>query len=231
MWQQRKDGFRMFLKKLVTVSLVLFTAHAAFAGGSKRPAPVPDPVPQEPTPAPIGSLDPDHEFEHVGVSFISLTGFSAEEKNKVYQAAAVLEQVLNSVAFKNRVLNFRWNGEKQFADNNELSNEEILIKLKEANELLLNEIDHIANFELTIYNPNFFGRNVVGYTYPDSLQIFMNRNFFSSFTAAEVAGNMAHEWTHKLGFDHDFNSTAKRPYSVPYAIGDIVNEIGDQLIK
>jgi hypothetical protein len=34
-----------------------------------------------------------------------------------------------------------------------------------------------------------------------------------------------HEWMHKLGFNHDTKWSASREYSVPYAIGNIFEEI------
>jgi hypothetical protein len=44
----------------------------------------------------------------------------------------------------------------------------------------------------------------------------------------EVAGNLAHEWTHKLGFGHE---SAAEHDSVPYGIGYIVREMGEKLSK
>ena len=63
---------------------------------------------------------------------------------------------------------------------------------------------------------------------PDTSVITSNRRFFDNFTPAEIAGNLAHEWMHKIGFDHDFNSTSRRPYSVPYAVGDLVESLAEQ---
>jgi hypothetical protein len=70
---------------------------------------------------------------------------------------------------------------------------------------------------------------VVGYTYPDSARIWSNGNYFYSMTVNELAAHFVHEWLHKIGYDHDFKSTARRPYSVPYAVGDLVEVIADQL--
>ena len=31
-----------------------------------------------------------------------------------------------------------------------------------------------------------------------------------------------HEWLHKIGFEHSYYNNSDRPYTVPYAIGEIV---------
>ncbi len=62
----------------------------------------------------------------------------------------------------------------------------------------------------------------VGYTNPKTRRIWMNTKYFRSYTSAQVAGNLTHEWLHKLGFGHALSNTKTRPYSVPYAIGYII---------
>ena len=60
-------------------------------------------------------------------------------------------------------------------------------------------------------------------------RVWTNDKFFTTNSLGKVAGNIVHEWTHKLGFEHDFNSTARRNYSVPYAVGNIIQELVDSL--
>ena len=64
---------------------------------------------------------------------------------------------------------------------------------------------------------------------PDTMRIWIHKKFFrrSSWTPVDVAANMAHEWVHKIGFGHDYYYTEDRPYSVPYAIGNIVAEVAN----
>lgn len=61
-------------------------------------------------------------------------------------------------------------------------------------------------------------RGVVGYRQPPKPDIYFNRKFHNNFDACNTASNAAHEWSHSLGFEHDFNSTSTRPFSVPYSI-------------
>jgi hypothetical protein len=57
----------------------------------------------------------------------------------------------------------------------------------------------------------------------------MNTKYFYVYTPYQVAGNLTHEWLHKLGFDHDVASTPARPYSVPYAVGYILRDLASDL--
>lgn len=158
----------------------------------------------------------------------ALKNFSPAEEAKLRAALKLLETTMNSPEFKARVLEFKYLGKFQFAQNEGLTNAQVYDKLMAGAEQLSPSIDSEMDLSLELYTPPWWKRlrnNVVGYTNPGTAVIFMNRSFFSRFELWEIAANIAHEWTHKLGFDHDFNATARRPYSVPYAVGSIVNAI------
>ena len=57
----------------------------------------------------------------------------------------------------------------------------------------------------------------------------MNTKYFDRYTPYQVAGNLTHEWLHKMGFTHDSAATSTRPYSVPYAVGYIVRQLAGEL--
>lgn len=152
----------------------------------------------------------------------TLEDFSLEQENKMKDALKRLKVVINSAEFKNKVINHSYNGDKTFIDNNGLTNEEIYQKIMAASETLSPEEDHEIDIDITLY---FANNSTVGYTYPNVNKIWVNRKFFSTYSLAKVAGNVAHEWTHKLGFDHDFQRTERRNFSVPYAVGSIIQEL------
>ena len=174
------------------------------------------------------------------VSLDKLSGFSSTSNEKVAQAAQVMERVMNSEEFRQKVLAFQYNGQAQFSNNDltrndgtvesNLTNEQIYQAIMDGAEQLKGQTavdDHVANLDLVLYTPPWYKKwSVVGYGNPGQPEIFMNSYYFNSFTLADIAGNMAHEWCHKIGFDHDFNRTSRRPYSVPYAIGDLVVKLG-----
>lgn len=176
-------------------------------------------APQEcvlPEQAPEANLQVNFTFED----------FSIEKEAKLRDAIRRLEIVINSVQFKQAVLNHEYNGEKLFANNDGLSNEEIYQKILMASEELQPGEDEEIDLDLTLYYKN---NSVVGYTYPNTTRVWINDKFFTPNSLGKVAGNIAHEWTHKIGFEHDFRNTSRRKYSVPYAVGDIIEELVDSM--
>lgn len=67
--------------------------------------------------------------------------------------------------------------------------------------------------------------STVGYTTTTSKIINMNTKFFNTYSSSGVSRNMMHEWLHKLGFKHAVNYSSSRDYSVPYAIGSIMEKL------
>jgi hypothetical protein len=158
---------------------------------------------------------------------ITFHNFNENEKIKVNQALTYIKQIIRSKEFREKVLNYTYNGKKEFIDNDGKSNEEVYQTLLDGSEMLIPGRDHTMNLELELYYNRW--TSTVGYTTPDSVRVWMNRKFFSGYTAAEVAGNLFHEWTHKLGFDHDSRYSVSRDHSVPYALGYLMEELAKKL--
>lgn len=163
---------------------------------------------------------------YLAVRAMEVKGFDQESLKKLQKAFEVLEKVVNSEEFKDRVINFKnTRGERKFASNNGLTNEEIYAQFMEGRETLQPNTPDEMNFYLRLYYKRW--TRVVGYTSPTTNVINVNWKFFSGFTPADVAGNLAHEWTHKIGFDH---KSATEHDSAPYAIGYIVEEMAAKLL-
>lgn len=179
-------------------------------------------APEEDSPqAPGEVVDvPDEAFRFDAQA--SLTNFKPKDEEKVRRAIEIIREVIKSVEFKEKVLNFEYAGKKSFVDT-KLTNQEVYQSLLKASEDLRPEVDHEMDLELELY---YSRKNVVGYTYPNVLRIWMNRKYFDVYTPAQVAGNIFHEWTHKLGFEHDYRYTVSRDASVPYAIGYLIRDLG-----
>ncbi len=167
---------------------------------------------------PVGGLE---------VNLRSAQNFSAADIAKVNQAFVVLTRVLNSVEFRDFVLSYNYLNTGGFANNGGLSNEQIYNMIQDGKETMIGKVDQTIDLDLILYNPPWYKRwSVVGYTYPNTTRIWMNRNYFNSYQPQSVAANIAHEWMHKVGFEHDYKSTKRRPYSVPYAVGNFVSKFG-----
>jgi hypothetical protein len=170
-----------------------------------------DDVPQE-----AGLFDAD----------LVLTKFDAADEAKVRKAISIIKKVIRTSEFRDRVLNFTYNGKKQFHDNGGLTNEQIYLKLLDGTEDLRPETDYEMDLELELY---YSSRSTVGYTYPSGLKIWMNTKYFDVYAPSEVARNVFHEWSHKLGFKHASSASTSRASSVPYALGSIMEELGKKL--
>jgi hypothetical protein len=155
----------------------------------------------------------------------TLTNFDSHDEDKVTRAIAIIKKIVASQEFRTRVLNFSYGNSKTYVDNGGYTNAEIYQKLLDGSEELVPGIDHQMDLDLELY---YSGRSTVGYTYADGLRIWMNSKFFDAYTPAEVAGNVFHEWTHKLGFTHASTYSLRRDSSVPYALGYLVEELGKQ---
>jgi hypothetical protein len=180
------------------------------------PAPVPEPV--------IGSTPQQAQSWSADVYFVN---FSQAQEGKVNTAISLMRKVIASDEFRTRVLNHTYKGKKTFVDNGGLSNAQIYQKILDGAEKMGDTSkNNQLNVELELY---YAATTTIGYTYPSSLRIWMNTKYFNNYTPVKIADNLMHEWLHKLGFGHTTTYSASRNYSVPYAIGYMVEELAAKL--
>lgn len=80
-------------------------------------------------------------------------------------------------------------------------------------------VEHIKTARLSVPVTMYYKwGNVVGYRNPGDPTVYTNRRFHAGATACSRASNLTHEWSHVLGYGHDFKATVRRPKSVPYSI-------------
>lgn len=177
-----------------------------------------------------GVFDDEGSLPYEATTFdtnIHLVNFSSTDQDKIIEATELIKRVVASDEFRSEILGHTYNGEKTFVDNGGLTNSQIYYRFLMAAERLSPAENNILDAELELY---FQASTVVGYTTPETKRIWMNTKYFNSYTAAQVAGNLTHEWVHKLGFGHASSSTASRPYSVPYAVGYIMSRLAKQYL-
>lgn len=114
-----------------------------------------------------------------------------------------LQTVINSEAFKLRVLKATYTSTKD-------SPAVIYSKIM------------ASKWDLEIIIQRHWLCRVKGWTTPDVKTIWFNSCGFSKRDSAGLAGTVAHEWLHKIGYDH---KSANDLMSVPYSIGNIVVEL------
>lgn len=158
---------------------------------------------------------------------IYYVNFSSKDQAKVEEAVALMKKVIASQEFKDAVINHHYKGEKTYVDNNGLSNEEIYQKILDGAEVIgMTSKNNTLDVELELYQQ---ATTTIGYTYPDTIRIWMNTKYFHKYTAIKVAGNLMHEWMHKLGFGHAMKHSRDRDFSVPYAIGYLMDKLAKNL--
>lgn len=158
------------------------------------------------------------------VTYMNMT---SAQKTKYNKAVSIVKKVIGTESFRKKVLNYMYAGRKQFANNNGKTNSQIYQSLLDAAEKLKPIKNNTMDLGVKMYYTN---NSVVGYTNPSITYINVNTKFFNTYAANQVAGNLFHEWLHKLGYGHDSSPTSKRPYSVPYAIGYMVRDIGKSFL-
>lgn len=161
------------------------------------------------------------------------SNFFSNDLIKLNKAVKYIEEYLNSGEFENFVKSY------SFEDSNgnivrkfhytELSNEEVFAKIKSGSEVLTPEHDGEADIEIEL--DRSWTRNVIGYTYPTTPMQWIYAKFFINWSAEEIAGNILHEYCHKLGFDHEYKWTHDREFSVPYALGYAIEEYANNAGK
>ncbi len=159
-------------------------------------------------------------------TLVKVTNFDSLEKVKVENAADLVKRIIMSQEFKDEVVNHIYNGNKTFVDNSGLTNLQIYDRIIIAAERLSPDKNFRLDVELELY---YEDSSTIGYTYPSTPRIWMNRKFFTRYTPYQVAGNLTHEWLHKLGFTHAVSDTDSRAFSVPYAVGYIVRRLAAEM--
>jgi hypothetical protein len=218
----------MTMKKWIFSLALVFSATLPNTAIQKMVDHDHDIAPQKLTAHDEGHVSPDEvETGHLIVKPMQITGFSGVSLVKLKLAFSALETVVNSEEFKDRVINFKnTKGERQFASNKGQSNEQVYQIFMEGRETLQMNTPGEMNFFLSLYNKPY--SRVIGYTSGEINTININWKFFKNYAPSDVAANLAHEWTHKIGFDH---TSAAEHDSAPYAIGYIVGDMASRLLK
>lgn len=184
------------------------------------------------TPDGGGTTTPDDPYKvlptgaYLFSANIDFTNFTASQEAKVEAAIELIKKVIRTTKFRDMVLNHTFNGAKKFASTSK-TNLQVYNSIIAGAETLYPTVDNEMDLQLELYTD--MSSNVVGYTYPNTTKIWMNHKYFDTYTSNQVARNLIHEWSHKLGYDHDFSATSQRPYSVPYGLGTIMGQLASEI--
>lgn len=177
----------------------------------------------KPTPVPNDGVPTAAKTLKVNIKYVN---FTSAQKAKYEQAVNVVKKVVASKEFMNAVKNHKYNGKITFNENKGKTNTQIYQHILDGNETLQPSKNNTIDVEVELYYAN---TSTVGYTYSNSKRIWVNTKYFNSYTPAKVAGNLFHEWLHKLGYTHASSYSPSRDYTVPYAIGYMISNLGAKL--
>lgn len=226
----------MKLSRLFLISSLLLTLAACNGTGTET-----DPTTDDPTQVDVGG-DSNGSNDNNNSGPVSSDGvpaaaktlkvnityvnFTATQKAKYEKAAEIVKKVVATKEFMDKVKNHKYNGKITFVDNGGKTNEQIYQNILNGNETLQSSKNNAIDVEVELYYAN---TSTVGYTYSNSKRIWVNTKYFDTYTPAKVAGNLFHEWLHKLGYTHASSYSTSRDYSVPYAIGYMISNMGAKL--
>lgn len=162
------------------------------------------------------------------VCLASSSGFNPEQRITLQNALVKFEIVMNSDELRALILNFSCQLGKRFEDNLGLTNQQVFEKLYAGEEVYKTGVDYTADLHLVLAQKRkpFLRKNpAIGFGRPGQKEICTYSWWFNGIEDYEYTGHIAHEWSHKVGFNHSFRATSTRDFSVPYAFGNIVEEL------
>ncbi len=164
------------------------------------------------------------------INLIESHNYDSERLEKLNQALEKIEEAINSDSFRQKVLAYKFFFRKKFLSRSYIdefhTSQQVYEKIMKAVE----DPGNVAEGSMDLYLNLVEGEDgsVIGYGNDGEKEIFTYKRKFDEMVLHEIANHITHEWTHKLGFTHAFIETpiiGKRDRSVPYAIGNIVEEI------
>ncbi len=153
-------------------------------------------------------------------------GLSERELIRVREASVRVEEVFNDPEFAQRILAFGQATGVGFQESQGLDNGEILERIQRGVELCGGGELHRVDLRIQGYISFNPWSRVPGQVKNGDCRIWLNRKYLRDpeWRVADIAGTLAHEWMHLLGFTHAYRETSLRSFSVPYAIGEMVTE-------
>lgn len=209
MLQKRNSILRIAGICTVVFGALLLTGFASKRAGESHPdssTPVPASTSVSTTPSPSPTVSLPQGAGNITFKCLNCTD---REKEIIRKTQIIAKKVIASQCFADHFILDKYRS--QLIQTNGLSREEVVKKIQNA----------VVEVPLSMYYDSRSG--VYGYTYEGRPTVYLNRWYRTEedykngdWSICAEASNEIHESTHKMGFDHDFKSTSRRPYSVPY---------------
>lgn len=163
------------------------------------------------------------------VQLLAMANFNEWQTAKAEQARKLIEQAINTDGFQRAVLDAVFLDTRLEKSNGEvvprLTNAQILATILEGRERG-SVVDGIVGLRVELYYKLL--SSVIGHYDPPT--IYTNTRFFNPSDPIHIAGHWMHEWLHAAGFLHDYDRSTRRPQSVPYLVGELVEAHAQQFV-
>lgn len=151
------------------------------------------------------------------IGSVAMEGFTDEQRARLANICFdLVEPALNDPKVRQTILDACFDDHPGFANTDD------------APQAVLDKIDAEPwKIHLQLYRPGFFRRwsSAIASTDLESgiTQIWSTYLNNPATTDADLAETIGHEYLHVLLYVHDFENTARRPFSVPYEIGEDIH--------
>ncbi len=184
----------------------------------------------------IITLNKGSFMDELRVEIHDMEGFNDEQRDNYIMGTKKMIIAMNSDQFKQRVLNYSYidssnsvisNFKSPYSGDKYFTRQEIYDYIMSG----ADDFDKEKDGDIDLYCGLYYKRwsSAIGYT-DGTRWHYMNTRFFGDLSDhAEVAGNVSHEYMHKLGFTHAYKYNHTREHTVPYAIGYILSDLINDL--
>jgi hypothetical protein len=153
--------------------------------------------------------------QYLSVRLLDLTNATTEDQARIDNALLLIEEVVNLESFREEIAKRKFSQTK-------MKGPQVLASILKASERYAPASEGVLDLNIDMYEED---STTVGYTSPSDPFMHLNRFIHRRYSAAETAGNIFHEWLHKIGHTHSRWNWRNRENSVPYALGARLAEI------
>ncbi len=147
---------------------------------------------------------------------------------KIQAALQLFERVMNDSLFQADLRRVKFYFDVPNDPLRKLSDQQVVDRLYAAEEFYQKGKDSTASPHWIIKQRSKSGYGI-GYADQDEVEFYTFSWVIDEGDLAGIAGIAAHEWSHKLGFQHGFGEDPRERESVTYAFGDLVKKHAKRL--
>lgn len=167
-----------------------------------------------------------------------ISGKTAAQEEKMKRALTAFEQIMNDENFQKELLARTFHSDRDDDPNRTLTTPQVVEKIYAAKEHYTVDADNKADIYWIIKKRGalaklFKGCSVLGFGDEEDKEVYTYSCFLDGEDTefGEIVGHIAHEWTHKLDFVHQFDNHSRRNETVSYAFGNLVTKYAEKYIQ